>query len=178
MLQDEPVQIRLDGSEFQLKFGIFQVPLVPWNDKVFEPLAVNNQGDILAARINAGKGTVYALGGFAGIQDAQQPEEGFAGFIEKVISLSGVRQELEVISENSIQWRSGSTSDTTGKYRLLFIVNPGKAQHVQVQWPQRTWSQIYELRSDTVYPIKQISSGIDGFDFTIEEGDFVIIRIS
>ncbi|HBQ64086.1 MAG TPA: hypothetical protein DD727_04020 [Clostridiales bacterium] len=116
---------------------------------------------------------VYALGGFAGIRDVQQPEAGFEGFLGKVLALSGVRQEPEVKGEGPLQWRSGLSGET----RLLFAANPGEVQQVHVRWPKGDLKEVRELRSSTALPVTVDESGKQGFEFRLEEGGFLIFEI-
>lgn len=137
-------------------------------------LSRDSAGNVLAIVNYIGRGRVIALGNFIGRKYQQEPYGEFERFIRNICAAAGAVHPMKVESDGFLQWRTG----ISGGSRLLFVINPGKAQSFKVSAPAGMLSPgaaVEELRNGKKH---MVVAGVNGASFSsyIEEGGYGIYR--
>ena len=114
---DGILRVTIAGREFAL-------PTASWVEEYAPPagsITLARHRDRTAAfSVPLGTGSIVALGTFVGLGHFRSPSEGFLGFVQALLTGSGVaaRATVNVTSGRHLQWRIGRSGQST----LLFLV--------------------------------------------------------
>lgn len=195
VLEQDSIILELDGTQYELKARISgkAEASLPGNEAVdkneyFTPLkedperlnsrvlARDNDGNVLAVINEVGKGRVIVLGNFIGRIYQAKPYSDFENFIRQVCISADSQHPMKVESEELLQWKTG----VSGNSRLLFVINPGRAQGFKVIVPTCLISpddQVEELRCGKKYTAVVETEGTS-FTSYIDDGGYAILRWS
>lgn len=138
-------------------------------------------GLAMATRRRVGKGTVIALGYWAGLaysENAQsgRGESGFVDFVRDVVETSGAGSRVKVEPCNEIQWRTGKS----GEARLLMVLNSGESRRVTITAPSDMFNGsgiVADLRRGECIPVRQMADRISAFDVDIASKTCLVLSI-
>lgn len=116
----EKITLGFSGNNYEIYAEESITPLI--SEAAGDVLARDSCGNAFAVRKRVGKGTVLALAGFLGKGYHRANNSGLERFIGDVAEQAGATARVTV-QGGDIYWHTG----TAGAYRLLFLINAGRA---------------------------------------------------
>lgn len=127
--ENPTISAQLDEDTATLMLGNFLTPLKA--QPPAQVLAADGQGKVLLIGRKVGKGRAHIVGSFLGQNYCKKRNEGFEKLVKHVLDQAGVVTDFDIDAGDGndlIQWRA----DTTGKARLLWIINGGGKRQVTI----------------------------------------------
>lgn len=182
----DEVSLEIGGKAYRMKtkhcaLSTFVTPLkVKTGCSGAAEILSSADGAVMATRRRVGKGTVIALGYWAGLAYSVDSRSGrgvsgLVDFVGDVAEACGAGPRVKIAPCDDIQWRTGLSGDT----RLLMVLNSGESRKVTISVPSDMLSglgQVVDLRRRVSVPVKE-NGGTGQFEVEIASAECLVLRV-